>query len=153
MIHELAAYEKATHEVFATESSLLQSLAFDVADYSPSRPARTLLIFNEDGKPAGMALYFQNYSTWRSRAGIYLEDLYVRPEERGKGYGKRLLQELAKLVTAADTPGGVSGRLEWSVLNWNKPSIDFYKSIGAKPQDEWTQFRVEGDALTHLAGR
>lgn len=94
-----------------------------------------------------MSLYFYNYSTWRARPGIYLEDLYVRPSERKKGYGKRLLVELAKEVVAMD-----GGRLEWSVLKWNEPSIRFYESIGAKPMNEWVGMRVDGDALPKLAG-
>lgn len=94
----------------------------------------------------GMALYFYNYSTWRAKAGVYLEDLYVRETERKKGYGKRLLVELAKEVVAMN-----GGRLDWSVLKWNEPSIKFYESIGAKPQDEWVGMRVEREALTTLA--
>ena len=115
---------------------------------APSRPARCLLLFSPDSpKPVGMALYFYNYSTWRAKPGIYLEDLFVLPEQRGKGYGKRLLVDLAKQVVAMD-----GGRLEWAVLKWNEPSIKFYRSIGAQSQDEWVGMRVDGDALTKLAG-
>lgn len=158
MINELADYEKELHSVEATVDSLTATLAFAPSDTdhktpggadptSPTRAARCLLLHNEAGKPAGMALYFYNYSTWRSRPGIYLEDLYVRPAERAKGYGKRLLQELAREVVAM---GGA--RLEWSVLRWNEPSIQFYRGIGAKSQDEWLGMRVDGEALPRLAG-
>lgn len=95
----------------------------------------------------GIALYFYNYSTWRARPGIYLEDLFVRQTERGNGYGKRLLVELAKEVVALK-----GGRLEWSVLKWNEPSIKFYESIGATAMNEWVGMRVDGEALTRLAG-
>lgn len=94
-----------------------------------------------------MALYFYNYSTWRSKPGIYLEDLFVQPSQRGRGYGKRLLTELAKEVVAMN-----GGRLEWSVLKWNEPSIKFYESIGAQGMNEWMTMRVTGDGLTKLAG-
>ncbi|GJC78672.1 putative pectin lyase C [Colletotrichum liriopes] len=109
-------------------------------------PARCLLLFNEAGEGVGMALYFYNYSTWRAKPGVYLEDLYVRRSERNKGYGKRLLVELAKEVVAMD-----GGRLEWVVLKWNEPSIKFYESIGAKAMDDWVGMRVDGDALPKLA--
>ncbi|ROT36131.1 N-acetyltransferase ats1 [Sodiomyces alkalinus F11] len=158
LIKELAEYEKELSSVEATEASLAQTIAFvpDGSDFStpggadattPTRPARCLLLFNETGAPAGMALYFYNYSTWRARHGIYLEDLFVRPSERKKGYGKRLLSELAKETV---TSGG--GRLEWVVLKWNEPSIRFYGSIGAKSMDDWVGMRVDGDALPRLAG-
>lgn len=158
MIKELADYEKELHSVEATVETLTNTLAFAPSDSDhsapggaaptdPARPARCLLLFNESGAASGMALYFYNYSTWRSRPGIYLEDLYVRLSERKKGYGKRLLQELAREVVQM---GGA--RLEWSVLKWNEPSIQFYRSIGAKSQDEWVGMRVDGDALPRLAG-
>ncbi|KAI1092236.1 N-acetyltransferase [Rostrohypoxylon terebratum] len=159
MIRELADYEHELDAVEATETTLLNTIAFapdnvdststapNTEPTSPSRPARCLLLFNEEGKPAGMALYFYNYSTWRAKAGIYLEDLYVRPTERKKGYGKKLLVELAKEVVATN-----GGRLEWSVLKWNEPSIKFYESIGAKPMDEWVGMRVDREGLTKLAG-
>jgi len=157
LIQELAEYEKALHEVKATPESLLSSLAFapspnstePALEISSSRPARTLLLFTPEGLPAGMALYFYNYSTWRSRPGIYLEDLFVRERERKKGYGLRLLVELAKEVVKMD-----GGRLEWSVLKWNQPSIDFYeKVVGAKALDEWNVMRVDGDGLQSLANK
>jgi GNAT superfamily N-acetyltransferase len=105
-----------------------------------------LLLFSPEGKAVGMALYFYNYSTWRAKAGIYLEDLWVEPSERGRGYGKRLLVELAKQVVAMK-----GGRLDWVVLKWNEPSIKFYESIGAKALDEWVGMRVDGDELDKLA--
>jgi ribosomal protein S18 acetylase RimI-like enzyme len=163
MIRELADYERELDSVEATDSKLLSTIAFapegvnststapntepNTEPTSPSRPARCLLLFNESGAPAGMALYFYNYSTWRAKAGIYLEDLYVRPTERKKGYGKRLLVELAKEVTAMD-----GGRLEWSVLKWNEPSIKFYESIGAQAMNGWVGMRVDREGLTKLAG-
>jgi GNAT superfamily N-acetyltransferase len=157
MIKELADYEKELHSVETTVESLERTLAFAPSDSDhstpggaaptdPSRPARCLLLF-DNGAPVGMALYFYNYSTWRSVPGIYLEDLYVRPAARGTGHGRRLLQELAREVVRM---GGA--RLEWSVLKWNEPSIRFYRGIGAKSQDEWMTMRVDGDALPRLAG-
>lgn len=159
LIRELADYEHELDAVEASEDTLLSTIAFAPEDIeststapnteptSPSRPARCLLLFDEDDKPVGMALYFYNYSTWRAKAGIYLEDLFVRQTGRKKGYGKRLLVELAKEVVA--TKGG---RLEWSVLKWNEPSIQFYESIGAKMMNEWVGMRVDREGLTRLAG-
>ncbi|ORY70478.1 acetyltransferase [Pseudomassariella vexata] len=159
LIRELADYEHEIDSVETTEVHLLATVAFAPAGVeststspnteptSPTKPARCLLLFNESKEPAGMALYFYNYSTWRAKAGIYLEDLYVKLSQRKKGYGKRLLVELAKEVVAMD-----GGRLEWSVLKWNKPSIDFYESIGAQTMSEWVGMRVDRDGLTKLAG-
>jgi GNAT superfamily N-acetyltransferase len=113
---------------------------------SPSKPARCLILLNPEETPAGIALYFYNYSTWRARPGIFVEDLYVKQSERKKGYGTRLLVELAKEVTAME-----GGRLEWSVLKWNEPSIKFYESIGAKMMSEWVGMRVDGENLYKLA--
>lgn len=162
LIRELADYEKELHSVEATEAKLLETIAFAPADgpadvsatgnipvtepTSPSKPARCLVLTNPEGATVGMALYFYNYSTWRARPGIYLEDLYVKQTERKKGYGKRLLVELAKEVVAFQ-----GGRLEWSVLKWNEPSIKFYESIGARMMNEWATMRVDGDGLTKLA--
>ncbi|TGO63107.1 hypothetical protein BCON_0015g00360 [Botryotinia convoluta] len=170
LIHELAAYEHESASVLATPSSLSKTIAFAPSplvspanttpstgdSISPTRPARCLLVFppsstsssSEPPEPIGMALYFYNYSTWRASAGIYLEDLYVRENARGKGYGSRLLSILAKEVR--DMEGG---RLEWSVLKWNEPSIKFYegKSVGAKAMDGWQTMRVDGEALVRLA--
>lgn len=144
LIHELAAYEKASHEVLATNETLTATLSFPG---SPSPDyAHTLLIIDPDGTVAGMALYFTNYSTWRAAPGIYLEDLFIRPGYRKRGYGKRLLGELAKEVVRI---GGK--RLEWSVLKWNEPSIKFYEGLGAKTMDEWTGMRVDGEALERMS--
>ena len=151
IIKELAEYEKAADSVQATEEKLLNTLSF------PSNPskgfAKTILIYPSSSlsgphdRCAGMALYFHNYSTWQAAPGIYLEDLFVRQEFRGKGYGKALLRRLAQ-----ETLGVGGKRLEWSVLKWNKPSIEFYVSsaIGANRMDEWVGCRVEGDALKKL---
>ncbi|KAJ8119640.1 hypothetical protein ONZ43_g3459 [Nemania bipapillata] len=158
MIRELADYEHELDAVEATEASLDATIAFapDNVESTPAapntepitrtRPSRCLLLFNERDEAAGMALYFYNYSTWRAKAGIYLEDLFVRSSERKKNYGKRLLVELAKEVV---TMGG--GRLDWSVLKWNEPSIRFYESLGANPMNEWVGMRVDGESLMKLA--
>ena len=153
LVKELAIYEKAGDSVLATEEKLLNTLSFPA---NPSKGfAKTLLIFpstssTSQDRCAGMALYFHNYSTWKAAPGIYLEDLFVRPEFRGRGYGKALLQRLAQETLSA---GGK--RLDWSVLKWNKPSIEFYESsaIGAKRMEEWVGCRVEGDALRKLGGQ
>ncbi|KAI0508863.1 acetyltransferase [Xylaria bambusicola] len=158
MIRELADYEHELDAVEATEASLDATIAFapdgvesstaapNTEPITPTRPSRCLILFNEKDEPSGMALYFYNYSTWRAKAGIYLEDLFVRSTERKKGYGKRLLVELAKEVVAM---GG--GRLDWSVLKWNEPSIKFYESIGATAMNEWVGMRVDREGLTKLA--
>ncbi|OWP00604.1 acetyltransferase [Marssonina coronariae] len=152
LIRELALYEKEPDAVEATPELLSQTIAFAPTPFAPSppqpisstRPARCLLLFTSAGAAAGMALYFYNYSTWKARPGIYLEDLFVREQYRGNGYGQRLIGELAKEVVGM---GGA--RLEWCVLKWNKPSIGFYESekIGAKAQSEWQTMRVDGDGL------
>jgi len=145
MIKELALYEKEPDKVLATQESLHDTLGFKEGS---RRYANTLLLY-EDDKPAGMALYFNSYSTWRAKPGIYLEDLFVRPQFRGKGYGTTLLATLAKEVLDID-----GARLEWSVLKWNEPSIKFYEGIGATNLGiEWQQMRVDGDALKNLARR
>ncbi|MFF7456002.1 GNAT family N-acetyltransferase [Kitasatospora sp. NPDC008115] len=143
MIRELADYEKAVHEVVSTERQLHDALFGD-------SPALYGLIAEDDttGEPVGFALWFLNYSTWRGTHGIYLEDLYVRPTSRGGGHGKALLLELARIAVER----GYS-RVEWSVLDWNRPSIDFYKALGAVPMDEWTVYRLTGDALTAAGAR
>jgi hypothetical protein len=150
-IRELADYEKALHEVEATVESLTSTLSFP--DDPPKRGSvYTALVTpppsttNPAPIPVGMALYFYNYSTWRSAPGIYLEDLYVQPAARGKGYGLMLLKYLAKQVLVAK-----GRRLEWSVLKWNTPSIKFYEQVGAKGMEEWMKMMVEGDALGKLA--
>ncbi len=143
MIRELAEYEKAAHEAVATEEQLHTALFGE-------RPAVFGLIAEDDttGEPVGFALWFLNFSTWRGTHGIYLEDLYVRPQVRGGGHGKALLLELARIAVER----GYS-RVEWSVLDWNRPSIDFYKALGAVPMDEWTVYRLTGDALTAAGTR
>ncbi|KAG5979793.1 hypothetical protein E4U55_004751 [Claviceps digitariae] len=159
LIRALALYEKEPDAVEATVETLQSTIAFapsdsaggdatvpDTEPITPHRPSRCLLAFDPQGKAVGMALYFYNYSTWRAKPGIYLEDLFVQPSERGRGYGKRLLVELAKQVVAMN-----GGRLDWAVLKWNEPSIRFYESIGAKALHEWVGMRVEGPGLEKLA--
>lgn len=138
-VRELAIYEKALDEVVATEQTVEQSL-FDEG-------ARAFAFICEDaGEPIGFAVCFYSYSTWLARNGLYLEDLYVTPEARGRGAGKALLQYLARLAVDEGC-----GRFEWSVLDWNTPAIDFYESVGARPQSEWTTYRLAGDALSTFA--
>ena len=139
-IRDLADYEKLAHEVRFDEARLGEKL------FGP-RPYAEVVIGEIDGNPQGFALFFHNFSTFEGRPGVYLEDLFVRPEARGSGLGKALLAHLAKLCVERDC-----ARLEWSVLDWNTPSIGFYKSLGARMMDEWTVMRVDGDALTGLAG-
>ena len=138
-IRRLAEYEKMSDEVVATEE-LLTEWIFD------KNKAEVIFALDESGKEVGFALFFHNFSTFLGRAGIYLEDLFVLPEYRGKGYGKGLLRQLAKIAVERKC-----GRLEWWCLDWNQPSIDFYKSLGAVPMDEWTTFRITGDTLTKMA--
>lgn len=141
MIHELADYEKAPHEVVATPGLLRDAL------FGPDPAVYALMAEDgETGEVVGFALWFRNFSTWLGRHGVYLEDLYVRPSHRGHGYGKALLQELARIAVERGY-----GRFEWWVLDWNTPAIDFYRSIDAVPMDEWTVYRVTGDALGRLA--
>lgn len=136
-IKELADYEKLLHEVVATEE-ILDEWLFD-------KQKAEVIFALENGKEVGFALFFHNFSTFLGRAGIYLEDLFVIPKFRGKGYGKALLEKLAAVAVERGC-----GRLEWWVLDWNKPSIDFYKSMGAVPMDEWTVFRIAGDTLEKM---
>lgn len=157
MIKELAIYEDSLDKVEATEDSLKHSLTFANGgrDHHNKGFAKTLIL-RLPVKPnhasdtpeavAGMALYFHNYSTWRSRPGVYLEDLYVRPQYRKRGYGKMLIQELAREVVKID-----GARLEWSCLKNNEPSLKFYRSLGAVEMGDWTQLRVDGKALEYLA--
>ena len=140
-IRALADYEKLLDEVRLDEGVLAEKL------FGP-RPYAEVLIGEIDGKPQGFALFFHNFSTFEGRPGIYLEDLFVTPEARGSGLGTALLAELARLAVERDC-----ARLEWSVLDWNQPSIGFYKALGARPMDEWTVFRLDGAALTNLAAR
>ncbi len=137
-IKGLAEYEKMLDEVIATED-LLKEWIFE-------KKKAEVIFALEDGKEVGFALFFHNFSTFLGRAGIYLEDLFVKLEYRGKGYGKGLLKKLAQIAVERGC-----GRLEWWCLDWNKPSIDFYLSLGAEPMDEWTTYRIAGETLDKLA--
>lgn len=137
-VKELAVYEQLESEVAATPA-LYEEWIFE------KKKAEVLFVL-EDGKEVGFALFFHNFSTWVGKAGLYLEDLYVRPEYRKKGYGKGLLKKLASIAVERGC-----GRFEWWCLDWNQPSIDFYISLGAKPMNEWTTYRVSGDDLRTLA--
>lgn len=137
-IKELADYEKLLHEVTATEAILEQTL------FGDDPKAEVVFGYLED-EPIAFALFFHNFSTFLGKPGLYLEDLFVKPAHRGKGFGKRMLQHLATLAKARDC-----GRLEWWALDWNTPAVDFYKTLGAEPMDEWTVFRLTGDALEKL---
>jgi GNAT superfamily N-acetyltransferase len=139
-IRALAAYERAPDAVSASEAGLLRD------GFGPN-PVYYCLIADHDGQPAGFALYFFNYSTWLGRPGIYLEDIFVQPEFRGRGIGKALLQQVAASAVQKGCP-----RLQWEVLDWNTPAIDFYRAMGAEFLDEWRNVRVSGDALERLAG-
>ncbi len=138
LIKGLADYEKLSNEVVATEE-LLQEWLFE-------KKKAEVLIGEYNGIPVGFVLFFHNFSTFLGRAGIYLEDLFVKPEYRGKGFGKALLVRLAKVAVEREC-----GRFEWSCLDWNKPSIEFYLSMGARPMDGWTVYRVTGDKLIEMA--
>ena len=138
-IRELADYEQLLSEVVADEAALEQWI-FD-------KQKAEVIFAVVDGKEIGFALFFHNFSTFLGRAGLYLEDLYVQPEYRGNGYGKAILKKLAAIAVERGC-----GRLEWWCLDWNKPSIEFYRSLGAQPMDEWTVYRIAGDTLTSLAG-
>ncbi|KJU75755.1 GNAT family N-acetyltransferase [Pseudomonas chengduensis] len=138
-ITDLAIYEKAEHEVKTDAAGIRDSL------FAEGSTAHGLICEN-DGQPIGYAVYFFNYSTWLGKHGLYLEDLYVSPEARGLGAGKALLRHLAQLAVARGC-----GRFEWSVLDWNTPAIDFYESFGARPQSEWTTYRLTGQALLDFA--
>lgn len=137
-IKDLAAYEKLEHEVVATEE-LLSEWLFD-------KQKAEVIFAVVDGEEIGFALFFHNFSTFLGRSGIYLEDLYVLPAHRGRGYGKAILKKLAKIAVEWGC-----GRLEWWCLDWNRPSIDFYLSLGAEPMKDWTVYRIAGDTLQELA--
>jgi GNAT superfamily N-acetyltransferase len=139
-IRDLAKYEHLEHQVVATEELLREALF-------GSRPYAEVVLACLNGEPVGFALFFHNFSTFLGRAGIYLEDLYVRPEARGHGVGRRLLTWLAGVAVSRGC-----GRLEWAVLDWNEPSIRFYRKLGAVALDDWTTYRVTGPALAELAG-
>jgi GNAT superfamily N-acetyltransferase len=139
-IRDLARYERLEHEVAASEAQLREAL------FGERRYAEVVFACS-GGEPVGFALFFHNFSTFKGRPGIYLEDLFVRPEARGRGIGKQLLAHLARIAVERDC-----ARLEWAVLDWNEPSIGFYRSLGAQPMDEWTTFRLTGESLALLAG-
>ncbi|HEY8506216.1 MAG TPA: GNAT family N-acetyltransferase [Gemmataceae bacterium] len=141
LIRELAGYEKLAHEVVLDEADLREHL------FGP-RPYAEVLLAEDGGAVVGFALFFHNYSTFRGKPGIYLEDLFVRPEHRGKGHGKALLLRLARLAVERGC-----ARLEWAVLDWNEPAIGFYRALGAVPMDEWTVYRLTGEALERAANR
>ena len=138
LIQDLASYEKAPEQVEASEEDLLNTIF-------ASDPRVFCDLVEVDGQIAGMAIWFLNYSTWQAKHGIYLEDLFIKPEYRGRGYGKALLKHLAKIC---DEKG--YGRLQWWVLDWNSPAIEFYRSLGAEAMDEWTVYRTSGKALKDL---
>src|SRR5438445_2781239 len=135
LIRDLATYERAPNEVTATEEQLVDVL------FGERRAAEVLLAF-EGESPIGFAVYFHNFSTWLGRRGLYLEDLFVKPEKRGKGFGRGLLVRLAQIAHDRGC-----GRMEWAVLDWNNPAIQFYRKLGAEPMDEWTVFRLTGDGI------
>ena len=139
-IRALAEYEKMLDEVVATEDTL--------KDWLFERNVAEVVFAVADGKEIGFALFFYNFSTFLGKAGIFLEDLYVLPEYRGNGVGKAILKRLAQITVARGC-----GRLEWSCLNWNQPSIEFYRVLGAIPMDDWTMYRLEGATLQELAGK
>jgi GNAT superfamily N-acetyltransferase len=139
LIRDLATYERAPNDVTATEEQLVEVLF-------GARPFAEVLLAFEQGTAVGFAVFFHNFSTWLGRPGLYLEDLFVKPEMRGKGYGRALLVRLAKIAHARGC-----GRMEWAVLDWNDPAIQFYHKLGAKPMDEWTVFRLTSDGIAKLA--
>ena len=139
LIRDLATYERAPDEVTATEEVLVDVLFGE-------RPAAEALLAFEAESPVGFAVYFYNFSTWLGRPGLYLEDLFVKPEKRGNGYGRALLVELAKIARDRSC-----GRMEWAVLDWNEPAIKFYRALGAQPMHEWTVFRLTRDEIAKLA--
>ena len=140
LIRDLATYERAPDAVVATEMGLREVL------FGPTPSAEVLLAL-EKAEPVGFAVYFSNFSTWLGRPGLYLEDLFVRPEKRGKGYGRALLIRLAQIAQERRC-----GRMEWAVLDWNEPAIQFYRKLGATPMDEWTVFRLTEEEIAKLAG-
>jgi GNAT superfamily N-acetyltransferase len=139
LIRDLATYERAPDAVVATEAGLREVLF-------GAKPAAEVLLALENGEPVGFAVFFHNFSTWLGRPGLYLEDLFVRPEKRGKGYGRALLARLAQIAKQRGC-----GRMEWAVLDWNDPAIQFYRKLGAQPLDEWTVFRLTEEGIAALA--
>src|SRR6266571_3742775 len=139
LVRDLATYERAPNEVVATEKQLVEVLFGE-------RPTAEVLLAFEGKSPVGFAVFFHNFSTWLGRPGLYLEDLFVKPDKRGKGYGRALLVDLAKIARDRGC-----GRMEWAVLNWNEPAIKFYRTLGAMPLDEWTVYRLTRDGIARLA--
>ena len=139
LIRDLASYERAPNDVTANEEQLVDVLF-------GKKPAAEVLLAFENETPIGFAVFFHNFSTWLGRPGLYLEDLFVKPEKRGKGYGHALLVDLAKIARDRGC-----GRMEWAVLDWNDPAIQFYRKLGAKPMEEWTVFRLTRDGIAELA--
>jgi GNAT superfamily N-acetyltransferase len=139
LIRDLATYERAPNDVTATEEQLVDVLF-------GRKPSAEVLLAFEEVEPVGFGVFFHNFSTWLGRPGLYLEDLFVKPDSRGKGYGRALLVELAKIARDRGC-----GRMEWAVLDWNDPAIQFYRKLGAAPMDEWTVFRLTGDGIAKLA--
>jgi GNAT superfamily N-acetyltransferase len=139
LIRALATYERAPNDVTATEKGLTEVLFGE-------KPAAEVLLAFENETAVGFAVFFHNFSTWLGRPGLYLEDLFVRTEDRGKGYGRALLIQLANIARDRGC-----GRMEWAVLDWNEPAIEFYRKLGAKPMDEWTVFRLTRDGIAELA--
>src|SRR5450755_808638 len=139
LIRDLATYERAPNDVTATEGQLAEVLF-------GARPSAEVLLAFEQDAAVGFAVFFHNFSTWLGRPGLYLEDLFVKPEMRGKGYGRALLVHLAKIARERGC-----GRMEWAVLDWNDPAIQFYRKLGAKPMDEWTVFRLKQEDISRLA--
>jgi GNAT superfamily N-acetyltransferase len=139
LIRDLATYERAPREVTATEAQLVEVL------FGKKPVAEVRLAFEQE-LPVGFAVFFHNFSTWLGRPGLYLEDLFIKPEKRSKGYGQALLVDLAKIALERGC-----GRMEWAVLDWNTPAIDFYRKLGAAPMDEWTVFRLTRDGIARLA--
>jgi GNAT superfamily N-acetyltransferase len=139
LIRELATYERAPNHVTATEEQLVDVLFGE-------KPVAEVLLAFEGKSPVGFAVFFHNFSTWLGRPGLYLEDLFVKPEKRGKGYGRALLVDLAKIACDRGC-----GRMEWAVLDWNDSAIQFYRALGAKPMEEWTVFRLTRDGIARLA--
>ena len=139
LIRDLADYERAPNEVIATEELLRENLF-------GKHPAAEVLLGEEAGEPVSFALFFHNFSTWMGRPGLYLEDLFVRPEKRGKGYGRALLVRLAQIAHEREC-----GRMEWAVLDWNEPAIQFYRKLGSRPNHDWTIFRLTRDGIAQLA--
>lgn len=139
LIRELAEYERASNDAVATEAQLHEVF------FGP-QPSAQVLIGQEANEPVGFAVYFFNFSTWLGRPGLYLEDLFVRPEARGRGYGKALLARLAQIAQERGC-----GRMEWAVLNWNEPAIEFYEKLGAKPMEEWRVYRLTREGIANLA--